>query len=111
MLRPMSPAQCRMARSALNLSLADLSNETGMQLKTISDFERGKECYASTVVRIQSALEARGAIFLSAGETSVGGGEGVRIGSNARFGSLYKRPRKFVKRNLGGVAVERTAKE
>ncbi|CDX22321.1 hypothetical protein MPLB_2300046 [Mesorhizobium sp. ORS 3324] len=61
----MKPAQVRMARAALNWSLADLSKAAGVHRNTISNFETGK--YGGSkdaLVAIQRALEAAGVEFL-----------------------------------------------
>lgn len=81
----MNPTQCRMARAALGLSIPDLAAMTKtpdkgpLRAATISHFEKGRESYASTVRRLQAALEAAGVVFVGAGEASLSGGAGVRI--------------------------------
>jgi transcriptional regulator with XRE-family HTH domain len=75
----MSPTQCRMARAALGLSISDLAAASGIRAMTLSRFERGANCYASTVGKLRSALEDRGAAFVATGEASLNGGEGVRL--------------------------------
>lgn len=61
----MKPAQVRMARAALNWSLADLSNAAGVHRNTISNFETGK--YGGSeeaLAAIRRALEDAGIEFL-----------------------------------------------
>ncbi len=68
-----------MARAALSLSVADLGSAAGVRPSTVSNFERGGECYRSTVEKLQSALEAAGVVFIPAGMASASGGAGVRL--------------------------------
>lgn len=75
----MTPSQCRMARAALGLSIRELAALTEMHHPTISNFERGGGCYASTVEKLQRALEAEGVVFVANGEASLSGGPGVRL--------------------------------
>ena len=72
----MTPAQVRMARAALNWSLADLAEAAGVHRSAISNFEteelRGSD-NALTAIRI--ALETAGVEFIDEN----GGGPGVRL--------------------------------
>jgi transcriptional regulator with XRE-family HTH domain len=76
---PMSPRQCRIARAALGLSVRELGEIAQVRAATISHFESGGDSYRSTVDKLQLALEARGVVFIGKGETSLAGGEGVRL--------------------------------
>jgi transcriptional regulator with XRE-family HTH domain len=70
------PAQVRMARAALNWSLADLAKASGVHRNTISNFETGK--YGgepSSLAAIRAALETAGVEFIAEN----GGGAGVRL--------------------------------
>jgi DNA-binding XRE family transcriptional regulator len=70
------PAQVRMARAALNWSLADLAGAAGVHRNTISNFETGR--YAGSrdaLAAIREALEQAGIEFIP--ENS--GGAGVRL--------------------------------
>ncbi len=72
----MKPAQVRMARAALNWSLADLASAAGVHRNTISNFETGK--YAGDQEKLavmRAALEAAGVVFIPEN----GGGPGVRL--------------------------------
>lgn len=72
----MKPAQVRMARAALNWSLADLSKAAGVHRNTISNFETEK--YGGSdeaLTAIRDALEAAGVIFVAEN----GEGPGVRL--------------------------------
>lgn len=75
----MIPEQCRMARAGLGLSISELADAAKVQAMTISKFERGGDSYASTIGKIQAALEVRGAVFVGDGEASLSGGAGVRL--------------------------------
>lgn len=75
----MKPIQCRMARAALGLSVAELAEMVGVRAMTVSNFERGGGCYASTVEKLRDALEREGILFVAPGEASLGGGAGVRL--------------------------------
>lgn len=65
-----------MARAALNWSLADLAQASGVHRNTISNFETGRfggSEPATTAIR--AALEAAGVEFIAEN----GGGAGVRL--------------------------------
>ncbi len=68
-----------MARAALGLSIADLAEASRVRVMTISAFERGSDSRRSTIEKLQSALEARGIVFVGPGEASLSGGAGVRL--------------------------------
>lgn len=70
----MKPAQVRMARAALNWSLADLAEASGVHRNTISNIETGR--YAGSpesLTAIRAALEAQGVEFTN------GEAPGVRL--------------------------------
>ena len=72
----MKSAQVRMARGALNWSLADLAQASGVHRNTISNFETGRyDMNAENVAKVRSALEAAGVEFIQEN----GGGPGVRL--------------------------------
>lgn len=75
----MTPTQSRMARAALGLSIPELAALAEVRPSTVSHFELGRDSYARTVRKLQDALEAKGAVFVSAGEASIAGGVGVRL--------------------------------
>ena len=60
----MTPFQCRMARAALDWSRVDLARRAGVGMETVYRFERGRPPHARTVIKIRSALEAEGLLFL-----------------------------------------------
>ena len=63
------PAQIRMARAALGLSIRELAELAGVNKATIVRLEAGQQLRQSTIETIRSSLEERGAEFL-AGEES-----------------------------------------
>ncbi|CAN7722343.1 transcriptional regulator [Aminobacter sp. LjRoot7] len=71
----MNPAQCRMARAALEWGVLDLAREAAVSTQTIVRFERGEVLKEATVDRLRSAFEAAGIEFIPAN----GGGPGVRL--------------------------------
>lgn len=58
----MNSAQCRMARAALQWSLDKLAESSGVGRATIQRFETGKDSYASTAIKLQSAFESTGKV-------------------------------------------------
>jgi predicted transcriptional regulator len=72
-----SPAQIRMARAGLGISVKVLAERSGVADSTIHRFEAGRGgMQTGTLERLQTALEAAGAIFMSA---DASGGPGVRL--------------------------------
>ena len=69
--------QCRAARALIKLQQSELSVLSGIGLSTIKDFESGKRStYERNLEAIQSALEAKGVIFINPEDN---GGAGVRL--------------------------------
>lgn len=62
-----------MARGALNWTVRDLAREAAVGINTVSRFEGGSETLASTVRKLQAALEAGGVEFTN------GDAPGVRL--------------------------------
>jgi transcriptional regulator with XRE-family HTH domain len=71
----MTPAQCRMARAAIEMGIRDLAEAAKVSTNTITRFERGEPLRERTVDAIRFALEAAGVAFISEN----GGGPGVRL--------------------------------
>lgn len=70
----MKPAQVRMARAALNWSLADLAKASGVHRNTISNFETGKYAGREEALQaVRKTLEAAGVEFTN------GDAPGVRL--------------------------------
>ena len=73
---PITPAQCRAARSLLGLSQEDLCKLADVSRAPVAGFEGGKtKTYASTLDKLRDALEGAGVEFLDANN----GGPGVRL--------------------------------
>jgi transcriptional regulator with XRE-family HTH domain len=73
---PVTSAQLRMARAALNWTVRDLAQETGLHRNTITNIEIGR--YAGdpkTLDIIETVLKKAGVEFLEEN----GGGPGVRL--------------------------------
>jgi transcriptional regulator with XRE-family HTH domain len=76
----MTPAQCRMARAALELGIRELADAAKVSTNTIVRLERGDELRERTVDAIRAALESAGVEFIDEN----GGGAGVRLRKKAR---------------------------
>ena len=71
----MLPAQCRMARAALELGVREVAAMAQVSTNTLTRFERGEELKERTVAAIRTALETAGIIFIDEN----GEGPGVRL--------------------------------
>ena len=67
--------QVRMGRAAVGWSVRELARNVGVTPNTISRIENGGDALASTMERLQTALENAGVIFIYAAEE----GPGVRL--------------------------------
>jgi predicted transcriptional regulator len=76
----MTPAQCRMARAALEIGVKELAEKASVSTNTIVRLERGEALRPRTLAAIRAALESAGVIFV--GEN--GGGAGVRLRKGPR---------------------------
>jgi len=71
-----SPAQCRAARSLLDLTQSELAKAATLGLSTVVDFERERRTVSGdAVAAIRLALEKSGVEFVDEN----GGGSGVRF--------------------------------
>ncbi len=70
--------QVRMGRAAVGWSVRELARIAGVTPNTISRIENGGDALASTLERIQTALEDAGVIFIDADKE----GPGVRSRGN-----------------------------
>lgn len=71
------PAQLRMARAGLGISVKVLAERSGVADSTIHRFETGRGgMQTGTLERLQTALETAGAVFLASDSS---GGPGVRL--------------------------------
>ena len=78
---PVTSAQVRMARAALNLTVRDLAEATGLHRNTINNIEVGR--YAGdpkTLEIIEHTLRTAGVEFIDEN----GGGPGVRLSMPAK---------------------------
>lgn len=75
----MNPLQLRLARTALDLTVRDAADFTGVSHNSITRYERGLELKESTVAKMRAALEAAGVIFVEEN----GDGPGVRLRKRA----------------------------
>ena len=67
--------QVRMGRAAVGWSVRELARIAGVTPNTISRIENGGDALASTLERLQTALENAGVIFIDADDE----GPGVRL--------------------------------
>ncbi len=67
--------QLKMARAALNWTVRDLAEKSGIALNTISRYENGTDAYNETLMKLRRTLETGGIIFLDGN----GEGPGVRL--------------------------------
>ena len=68
--------QVRMARAAVGWGVRELAEKAKINPNTVSRIENGGDALASTLDRIQAALEDAGVIFIDRNED---GGPGVRL--------------------------------
>jgi predicted transcriptional regulator len=61
------------------MSAAILANRAGVGIATIKRFESGQSVQAATINAIMWALLEAGITFITAGEASQDGGDGVRL--------------------------------
>jgi len=66
--KKITPAQCRMARSALQWGVREIAAKAGVAPATITRFEKGKnEPQLSTLAVIKQAFEEAGIVFVENG--------------------------------------------
>lgn len=75
----LTPAQCKMARSALAWGVRDLAEKSQIGSATISRFEGGKGVNTSTLSALTKAFVEHGIRFIADDEASLEGGPGVRL--------------------------------
>lgn len=77
--QPITPAQCRMARAGIVMSVRDLARLADVSGLAVTRFENGNtDCPEIIVRRFRRILESRGARFVSGPK-----GEGVKIEGQA----------------------------
>ena len=72
----MTPAQLRMARAALKLTVREVERQTGVNKDSISRYEAGREILSGALQRLEKLFLDAGVIFLEADEA---GREGIRV--------------------------------
>ena len=80
-----------MGRAALGMPLRELAQAAQVGVMTVSAFERGANCRASTLEKIARTLEDRGVVLISTGSFSGGGGAGVRLKTDAELATSSER--------------------
>ncbi|MGY0782107.1 helix-turn-helix domain-containing protein [Azospirillum argentinense] len=76
----MTPAQCRMARAALEWNASQLAASAGVGVATVNRFERGGVVTTEeTVTKLRAALEGAGVEFIPEGPYQGEGGPGARV--------------------------------
>lgn len=68
----MDQTQCRMARTALGWSAADLAKAAGVGYATVARFETGERVKDAYVAKLRQAIEREGVVFIERG-AHVGG--------------------------------------
>lgn len=95
----LSGLQIKMARIAVGWDAAQLAGASGVALTTVSRIENGGGVYASTLAKLQEALEGAGAVFIADRQASPDGGPGVRLGAGGM--GVAKLASKPTKRPVG----------
>lgn len=63
----MNATQCRMARAGLGWTLDDLAKASGVNRRTILNFENDGPALAISLAKLRAALEAEGVVFIERG--------------------------------------------
>lgn len=74
-----TPEQCKAARALVMMSAAELARQAKVGIATIKRFESGQPVAWATLGAVYSALTAAGVTFISPGDVSLEGNEGVRL--------------------------------
>ena len=85
------PVQLRMARAALDWTVRELSDRTGVNKNTISRFESEKDILAGSLRKIEKALLEAGIQFIDADDEY---GPSIRVSEDRPKASLKKRSQK-----------------
>lgn len=75
----LTAAQCRAARAYLRWTAAEVAAAAGTGIMTIKRLEGGEAINAGSVAKIVEAFATAGVTFITAGESSSDGGEGMRF--------------------------------
>jgi transcriptional regulator with XRE-family HTH domain len=63
----MNATQCRMARAGLRWTLDDLARRSGVNRRTILNFENDGAAAFASVAKVREALEKAGIVFVERG--------------------------------------------
>lgn len=63
----MKPTQCRMARAGLGWSLDDLAALSGVNRRTILNFENEDRASPRSIAKLRETLEGGGVVFIERG--------------------------------------------
>ena len=63
----MNATQCRMARAGLGWTLDDLAKCSGVNRRSILNFENGGSITTATCDKVRAAFEAAGIVFIERG--------------------------------------------
>ncbi len=75
----LTAAQCRAARAYLRWTAADVAAAAGTGIMTVKRLEGGEAINPGSAVKIAEAFAAAGVTFITAGESSPDGGDGLRV--------------------------------
>jgi transcriptional regulator with XRE-family HTH domain len=67
----MTPAQCRMARAAIEIGVRELAEAAKVSTNTVTRFERGEPLRERTIDAIRGALESAGVEFTNGEQPGV----------------------------------------
>jgi len=71
--------QLRAGRAMTGMTAEELADATGLPVEAVSEAEASAAIDPAITERLRLALEARGVVFLAAGEDNPGAGPGVRL--------------------------------
>jgi hypothetical protein len=71
--------QLRAGRAIAGLSIEELAAATGLSTTAITEAETAAAVDPAAAERLRLSLEAKGVVFLAAGEDNPGAGPGVRL--------------------------------
>ena len=76
--------QIRAGRAIAGLSIEELAAATGLSMEALNEAETSTAVDPAVVERLRLTLEAKGVVFLAAGEDNPGAGPGVRLRQRAK---------------------------